>query len=281
MARLLCARSGRRISNSGFGVNCGFFKGYSMWLEWRFLLKSLLLPPTFQLGLILLGLLLSWRYRRLSRTLLLMGLAGLWLFSTPSVSSKLRLAVEQVPALTVEQLQKVEADAIVILTGGQSPYAVEFGQSSSLKEALIRERYGAFLHRQTGLPLLVTGGTLLAHWPRSLAHTMAFDLTSIFGVPVQWLEDRSRTTEENALFSFSLLAPLEKRRILLVTSALHMPRAKWLFERAGFSVVAAPTDFVVPPSGLLRAFLPQAYALEDSAQALHEVLGGWFYRRRL
>lgn len=248
-----------------------------MGLDLRFLLKGLLLPPAFQVALILLALLLGWRYRRLGWGLGLLGVVGLWGFSTPWVAYQLRVAVESVPALKVSALPTLQVDAIVILTGGQSPYAAEFGQASSLKEAVLRERYGAFLHRHTGLPILVAGGQLYAHWPRSLAQTMAFDLTDIFGVPVEWLETRSRTTEENAHFSYGLLAPLGKRRILLVTSAMHMPRAQDLFVRAGFSVVPAPTNFAVQPSGWLHSFLPQAYALDDSAQALHEVLGRLFY----
>jgi len=57
------------------------------------------------------------------------------------------------------------------------------------------------------------------------------------------VEDRSRTTSENALYSRELIKPNEGERWLLVTSAWHMPRAIGVFEKAGFSVTAYPVDF--------------------------------------
>ncbi len=57
------------------------------------------------------------------------------------------------------------------------------------------------------------------------------------------IEDRSRTTSENALFSLEMAKPREGERWLLVTSAWHMPRAVGVFEKAGFPVTAYPVDF--------------------------------------
>lgn len=57
------------------------------------------------------------------------------------------------------------------------------------------------------------------------------------------IEDRSRTTSENALYSRELAEPKDGERWLLVTSAWHMPRAIGVFEKAGFPVTAYPVDF--------------------------------------
>ena len=57
------------------------------------------------------------------------------------------------------------------------------------------------------------------------------------------VEDRSRTTHENALFSRELIAPKEGERWLLVTSAWHMPRAIGVFEKVGLPVTPYPVDF--------------------------------------
>jgi uncharacterized SAM-binding protein YcdF (DUF218 family) len=54
-------------------------------------------------------------------------------------------------------------------------------------------------------------------------------------------ESRGRTTEEEAAYSWNVLAPMGARRILLVTTALHMLRAKAVFERVGFHVYPVPT----------------------------------------
>jgi uncharacterized SAM-binding protein YcdF (DUF218 family) len=57
------------------------------------------------------------------------------------------------------------------------------------------------------------------------------------------LEDQSRTTAENAIYSRRLVDPQPGQRWLLVTSAYHMPRAIGCFRKAGFPVVAYPVDF--------------------------------------
>ena len=97
------------------------------------------------------------------------------------------------------------------------------------------------------------------------------------GVPRSaiWLERRSRNTAGNAQFVARWAATLPERpRILLVTSALHMPRALLEFRAAGLDVVPAPTDYEargVPP-GIL-AYLPDAAALEGSSRAFKELVG--------
>lgn len=58
------------------------------------------------------------------------------------------------------------------------------------------------------------------------------------------VEDRSRTTWENAVESKALAAPAPGERWLLVTSAWHMPRAVGAFRKAGFPVVAYPVDYL-------------------------------------
>jgi uncharacterized SAM-binding protein YcdF (DUF218 family) len=56
-------------------------------------------------------------------------------------------------------------------------------------------------------------------------------------------EDRSRNTVENALFTRDLVQPKPGERWLLITSAMHMPRAVGIFRKLGFSVVPYPVDF--------------------------------------
>src|SRR5581483_7843915 len=66
----------------------------------------------------------------------------------------------------------------------------------------------------------------------------AVPLLESFGIPRDRLiaEDRSRNTEENARFTKELVDPKPGERWLLVTSALHMPRAVGVFRKAGFPV---------------------------------------------
>jgi len=96
------------------------------------------------------------------------------------------------------------------------------------------------------------------------------------------VEGGSINTHENALFSYRLLAGHGVRRIILVTSAMHMPRAAAAFRRAAFDVVAAPADFQSgwgEPGPIFR-WIPDAGALIGSSRAIHEWLGLWVYRIR-
>ncbi|PWG74936.1 hypothetical protein DF186_15320, partial [Enterococcus hirae] len=80
--------------------------------------------------------------------------------------------------------------------------------------------------------------------PPSEAMLGAEVLQRDFGVATRWLEERSRTTWENALFSAEMLRAAGVERVVLVTSAAHMPRSRWCFEQNGIEVIAAPVGFM-------------------------------------
>jgi uncharacterized SAM-binding protein YcdF (DUF218 family) len=96
------------------------------------------------------------------------------------------------------------------------------------------------------------------------------------------IEGGSINTHENATMSYRMLAPRGIRRILLVTSAMHMPRAAGAFRKAGFEVIAVPADFQTgwDEAILLEKWLPSAKSLVDSDAALYEWLGIAIYRLR-
>ena len=96
------------------------------------------------------------------------------------------------------------------------------------------------------------------------------------------VEGGSINTRENALFSHQLLARRGIERIILVTSAIHMPRAAAAFRKVGFEVVAAPADFETgwQKSSAMFDWIPAAGALVGSNKALREWLGLLVYRLR-
>jgi uncharacterized SAM-binding protein YcdF (DUF218 family) len=146
------------------------------------------------------------------------------------------------------------------------------------QEQLSRIRYGAFLHRKTGLPVLLSGGRVQGDEFRSLAETMDFDLYEGFSIKAKWLEDKSRTTAENAQYSYAILGAINKKSIALVTNSQHMMRAKMSFEQVGFTVLPAPTDFIDRGTLSVTSFLPNARSLYLSSMVLHEWMGYWAYR---
>lgn len=92
------------------------------------------------------------------------------------------------------------------------------------------------------------------------------------------LENRSRNTYENAVFSKEVGGYTPGQTWVLVTSAFHMPRAVGCFRAAGWKVIPYPTDYELestPPSGFRFSF---RRGLSTLSGGLHEWLGLIFYR---
>ena len=246
----------------------------SLWLTK--LAGELMLPP-LALVLLLVGVLSTWRRRpRLARTLLCWVLALLGLLSTPLVSGLLLWSLEHDPLLAPGGPKLTGEQAIVVLGGGLTSAAEEYGGPNLRELTLVRVRYGARLQRLTGLPLAVTGGDPLGYGKAEGA-AMREALEEEFHVPVRWSEEASKTTADNASMCFAQFGQAGVRRIFLVTHAWHMRRAKAIFQHAGFTVTAAPTQgtHLGQPGAL--DFVPTARALLESYWALHEWLGlAWY-----
>lgn len=248
------------------------------WFVTNFI-AAFLLPPLSLLLVLALGLYLLYRRRKFAKPLLLAGFGLLWIASTPYFAEgALHMLEARTAALDDKHPQSVEA--IVILGGGMYFQAPEYGgQDTVSKQTLLRLRYGARLQRETGKPILVTGGNPLGKVPE--AQQMRAVLEQDFQVPVRWIEDASDNTLENARYSLQILQPAGVRKIYLVTHAWHMPRSADVFRRAGFEVVEAPTAFTTRYRTDLLTFLPRAESLRDSEIFVHEVVGLLWYRVRL
>ncbi len=246
-------------------------------------IAAFLLPPLSLLLLLALGIILLYRRHKLARALIIAALALLWIASTPYFAEgALHLLEAQTTPLNISRPDgQPQANAIVILGGGTNFRAPEYaGQDTVSYLTLVRLRYGAKLQRETGKPILVTGGEPLGN-SVSEAQQMRMSLEQDFHVPVRWTEDASDNTFENAQNSFRILKQAGIRRIYLVTHAWHMPRATAVFRRAGFEVTEAPTGFTTRYRTDLLTFLPRAESLEYSKIFVHEVIGLLWYRVKL
>jgi uncharacterized SAM-binding protein YcdF (DUF218 family) len=244
-------------------------------MPFRYFIKNLLLPP----GIFLLLLLFAWWLRharpRLSRALFVIGLAGMWAMSLPIVVQWSAKGIENIPPLPQDQWATLaqRADAIVILGSGRERNDPSWGADIPTGVALERMRYAARMSKASGLPILVTGGLHYGE-PPSEAAIMAESLREDFGVTVRWQEGESRTTWENATMTAAILQPLGIKRIVVVTQAWHMPRSVWSFEKAGFSVVAAPVGFLsVDNARPFGGWTPESRAIWQSGQLLNEAAG--------
>lgn len=243
-------------------------------------IKGLALPPVSLFLLILLGL-IWWRHPWRGRGLVFLSTAALLILSLPIVAARLMGGLEPYPALSALELDRSEAQAILVLGAGRYTGAPEYGGDDIGPLTLQRLRYAALLQRRTGLPLYVSAGGPQDEQP-PLAHLMKRSLERDFRVPVAGIEDRSRSTWENARFSAELLQRAQIRHILLVSHAWHLPRAVEAFERAGFSVTPAPTTFSTRDDDEIASsdYLPVPRALLTSHYAIHEYLGRLWYQIR-
>jgi uncharacterized SAM-binding protein YcdF (DUF218 family) len=201
--------------------------------------------------------------------------ALLYVLSTGSGSWLLARPLEMLePALDASQAG-TRAQAIVVLTAGRIKRSPEYGnQNVPDFIALERMTYSAHLARLSGLPLLVTGGTISsADDDEALALGMARVFNSAFGLPVRWTEARSTNTAENASMSAALLRRDGISRVVLVTDAMHMRRARIAFERQGLTVIAGPTFYTAPRPFSGVDLMPTMENLRRSYYALYEWAG--------
>jgi uncharacterized SAM-binding protein YcdF (DUF218 family) len=240
------------------------------------LLKIVVLPPVGLAMLAIVGWAMSARWPRLGRMMVWGSLLSLYLVGTPFISSLLLGSLQWFPALTTSQVSHASANAIVILSADAASEAPEYGGSIVGPLTLVRLEYGARLARDLQLPILVTGGkTPAADVP--LALIMQESLLRDFNLKPRWIETKSRTTHENAVFSAAILKAEGVNTIYLVTHAWHMPRAKAAFEAAGVTVIPAPTRFVTTPVFELKGFLPTPRSLQNSYFAFYEWIGLEWY----
>ncbi|MEA5417947.1 YdcF family protein [Spirulina sp. CCNP1310] len=259
-----------------------------------FVFLSKLLPVfVYPLGLacvlLVISLVLAWWQPRLAAIPTALALLVLVIASMPTVNTALLKSLEW---QHLPEGPLPPGEAIVILGGGLK-FQEHPRRMVEVAEAGDRVLYGAKLYHQNRAPLIVaTGGRI--HWQGEEPPESAdmVELLTILGVPKAAIleESASVNTYQNALYTKDLLEPQGIKRILLVTSALHMPRAVAIFAKLGFEVIPAPTDFVVTDgsltggqqtlAGLILDLWPDTGRLASTTDALKEYIGIVVYRLR-
>lgn len=184
--------------------------------------------------------------------------------------------------------------AIVLLGGSTEPASpprpmVEIGGAGD------RVLYAAELYQQGKAPVILASGGYIT-WLDERASTPADEMAVLLqklGVPKSaiWRQPKSQNTYEDALYSAEMLKEKGIQRVLLVTSAMHMPRSVGLFEKQGIEVIPAPADFAVTQDdwieltqddfpGFLVNILPNVSNLSLTTNALREYIGILAYRMR-
>ena len=255
--------------------------GIEAWKPW---LTALALPPVPMLLLMLIGGRLVLTRRGLGGSLLLLGAAGIWFAGcTGSAEALSRHVLRPPPPLAAERLRALKTapkgrTAIVVLGGGLEPLAPEYGAANLQQASMERLRYGLWLGRDTGLPVGFSGGVGWGQ-PEAVpeARIAARIAAQEFGRPLDWIENASRDTRENAVRTIALLRRAgDVRHVLLVTHGWHMPRAVRAFEAAGggdFRIEPAPMGLAHGTERTGLAWVPSSKGMVETRAMLRELFG--------
>ncbi len=253
-----------------------------MFLYLSKLLPPLVFPPGGNIVLLIAAWLLRKRRPRAATALFIFSIATLYAFSTPLLANLFVGHLENsYPDLSVQGAP--QAQAIVVLGGGIRAAA---GRHAEPEMSNDRLRMAMALYDAGKAPLIVfSGGNIgFLGGGRESEAVSAGRLMESLRIPASAIleEGASRNTRDNAVFTWKMLNPRGIRQILLVTSAMHMPRAAGLFRHAGFDVIAAPCDHLSgrgEPSLLFR-FVPEPDNVAQVTNALREYTGLLVYRLR-
>jgi uncharacterized SAM-binding protein YcdF (DUF218 family) len=249
-----------------------------------FVFKKLITPFLLPPGLFVI-LLSAWgiwalrRRQRLSGGISLSLAAMVWILSAAPTSGWLMGGLEKGWPIPDDP----RGDVIIMLGGGGYDRAPDLsGRGAPNASSMERLVTAARLYRRLGVPILLSGGKVeptdvpIAR----ISKRFLIDL----GVPPEsiLLEDQSRDTYENALFSKKLCTRHGLVHPLMVTSGYHIRRAVFCFEQVGMRVTPVPCGLTTWPGQAytLRELLPAAESMQATSAALHEWLGLLYYHLR-
>lgn len=242
-------------------------------------LASLIIPQNLCVALVVLGFFLVLaRLRKTGAALAAAGVIWVTAWSLPATSLWLGGALEaRYPHVAAQQLP--QADAIVVLGGNTANGRANWFLPYDKETAIVRVDTARDLYRAGRAPIIVLSGGALegdVSEARGMAHVLKQQ-----GVPEEalLLENASRTTYENATQTEEELKEHGVNKVLLVTSALHMPRAMAAFSKQGIPAIAAstPPQIVLPPDGSVARWLPHMRTLEASRSIIKEYAGLLLY----
>jgi len=179
---------------------------------------------------------------------------------------------------------KERPDAIVVLSGGIREVSWTGIKNTTNEASLARLLEGMALFRDYNykgqVPLIISGGSGDPERRQAPDAPVMAETADRLGMPKEkvLVEGDSRNTLESAAAVAKLI---KGRKIVLVTSAFHMRRSLLMFEKQGFIVQPAPTDFLSSRRPTTpHSFIPRAGDLFLTATALQEYLSRTWYGLR-
>ena len=234
--------------------------------------------PTFVLPIMLVIILILIGLMKKKKKLIYIAIGVLYIISTPIFSNNFFKLVEgneyRKPISAIDS-----ADAIVVLSGmleinevGDSTY-IEWGDPDRFFGGL-----DLFKARKAN-KLVFTGGKM----PWDNVQKTEGEVLKEYAIKNVIPQENILITKdvENTADEAKAVKELigSKKKIILVTSAYHMNRAKKLFEKQGFNVVPYKVDFKTTRNKEIKLldFLPNADNLRDTETGIRELIGRLYY----
>ncbi|MCP2727152.1 YdcF family protein [Limnofasciculus baicalensis] len=257
-----------------------------MFLFFSKLLPLFIYPLGLACLLLVVALIMSWKRPQWVSLPVALALIILLISSNSWVANSIVQSLEwqEIPKASLPQ-----ADGIVVL-GGATRSAFPPRPAPDLNEGGDRILYGAELYREGKAPVIIASGGRI-EW-RGGGPSESADMATILemmGVPpAAILQDpTSLNTYENAVNVGKIMKKEGIRRILLVTSAMHMPRALKIFKRQGIDAIPAPTDFQVTQQEInesnnsleatILSIVPDTQRLDKTTRSIKEYVGTFIY----
>lgn len=248
-------------------------------------LAELIQPATLSIVLTLLALVQVWRRSQERRGLL-------WLITVPFVA----LIVTCWPPVAFLSIGSLEwqyapnphrpdlAQAIVVLGGYVRPPSKLDSRAVLGWDSYTRCLHAVDLYMQgPPCPIVVTGGKVNPTQPGPTIAEAMCEFLVTQGIPRQeiWVENESRTTYENAVMTRALLHARKINHVVVVTDAVHVPRAEKCFRAQDLDVFMSGCNYGANEfEWSARSLLPKVHAAGDVQRAIHEWLGILYYRLR-
>lgn len=233
--------------------------------------------------------LFAYRWRALwGKLILVAAIFILYISSMPMFSSYLLKSWEnKANSAEIQQLEPHETRVAVVLGGifkstGRKDQPYLLNDSSDRLFKVIKMVKKGKVER-----VIFTGGGVPFNAERLPEARLMKQFVNEFNLlpdTLLWVEKKSVNTHQNALFTKQLLQermPWAPMNIFLVTSAMHMPRAAYIFRQYGFGVTPVPTDYQTSDMDtfpVVLQFVPGAGALLSTSKVMREWMGFNYYK---